>query len=103
VYDPDAFWDDIIDMLSELRKLLGETSRYDDIDIIFDRDKHLIYVTMPLRHITEIREISVEDGVLYIWAKNGQMTYKELDLNLPIKSIVSYSFKNGVLDIVLEY
>ena len=100
----DDFWDEILEMLSELQKLFGETrTRPEDIDVIFDRDKHLIYITMPLRNISKIKEIAIENGKLVIWASNGQVVYRELNLHLPIKSVASYSLKNGVLDITLEY
>jgi len=100
----DDFWDEILDLLANLRALLGEDRHItEDMDVIFDREKRRIYVSMPLRHIKEVKDVAVEHGNLYILAKNGEVFYREIKLELPIKALVSYSFKNGVLDIILEY
>jgi len=101
----DDFWDDLIDMLEQLRSLVADDrKRYtEDIDLIFDKDKRLIYVTLPFPLDVKINSISINDGNLVIQASNGRSYYKAIDLTVPLKRVVSYSLKNGVLDITIEY
>ncbi len=101
----DEFWDGIIRMLEDLRQIVGgdRVRRYrEDIDLVFDKDKRLIYVTMPFPDV-KIKNISIEDNQLVIEASNGKSYYQTLDLAVPLRRVVEYSLNNGVLDITIEY
>ena len=101
----DDFWNDILEMLEQLRSIVSDDKkRYiEDIDLIFDKEKRLIYVTIPFPLDVKIDSISIENGHLIIQASNGRRYYKAIDLTVPLKRVVTYSLKNGVLDITIEY
>jgi len=101
----DDFWDFIKDMMREIDEFFSgsEIKRHGDVDIQLNPANKELYVTMPLQGL-HIESISYDNGELIIQHKcsNGKRHWKVIPLASKIKQIKSYTFKNGILDIVME-
>ena len=100
----DDFWEFIERLFSHFEKFWSESysRKFNQLDVFLNPEKKEIYITMPLRGL-EINSIYFSgDSLVIDYVSDKGRKIFEIPLAASIKGIKSYTFKNNILDIVLE-